>query len=189
MRRRSLILGASLALLVLGGCADDGGGEASASSPTETPEPTATAEPSESPTAEGGRDDYATPDETPSPTRDRSGETEVEAEDSALGTILTDSDGVTLYVFLNDADGESTCYDSCQENWPPLVARGEVEARDGVDASLLATTERRDGTMQVTYAGLPLYYFAGDQSSGDTNGQGVGGVWFVVSPEGGPIEG
>jgi predicted lipoprotein with Yx(FWY)xxD motif len=114
--------------------------------------------------------------------------TEVEAEDSSLGTILTDSDGNTLYVFFADTDGESTCYDDCAENWPALEARGELEAGEGIDASLLGTTERTDGTLQVTFAGQPLYFFAGDQQPGDTNGQGVGDVWFVVAPDGAPVQ-
>lgn len=116
-------------------------------------------------------------------------ETEVKAEDSALGTILTDSKGNTLYVFLNDTNGESTCYDDCAANWPAFEATGELAAGNGVDASLLGTTERTDGTTQVTYNGHPLYHFAGDQQPGDTNGQGVGGVWYVVSPEGDAVEG
>jgi predicted lipoprotein with Yx(FWY)xxD motif len=116
-------------------------------------------------------------------------ETEVQAEDSALGTILTDSDGNTLYVFLNDTSGESTCYDDCASNWPAFEARGEPAAGDGIDQSLLGTTERTDGTTQVTYNGHPLYYFAGDQQPGDTNGQEVGDIWYVVSPAGEPVEG
>jgi predicted lipoprotein with Yx(FWY)xxD motif len=72
-----------------------------------------------------------------------------------------------------------------------LIAKGEVKAGGGgdVDASLLGTSARDDGTLQVTYNGHPLYHFAGDQAPGDTNGQGVGGIWFVVSPAGDPIKG
>ncbi len=117
------------------------------------------------------------------------GQTEVEAEDSSLGTILTDKDGNTLYVFENDANGESTCYADCASNWPAFEATGELAAGDGVDASLLGTVDRTDGTTQVTYNGHPLYYFAGDQQPGDTNGQEVGDVWYVVSPAGEAVEG
>lgn len=193
MRRRSLIFGTSILLLALGAACGEDEPTEPAASPEPTESPQATPEPTESPTDGGGRDGYASPDEGPdatsSPTGDRSRETEIEAEDSALGTILTDSEGNTLYLFLNDADGESTCYDECEANWPPLLARGEVKVDDELDASLLGTTERRDGKAQVTYAGMPLYYFAGDQRPGDTNGQGIGDVWHVVAPDGTPIQG
>lgn len=111
----------------------------------------------------------------------------VATADSDLGTILVDGDGVTLYVFDNDTDGSSTCYDECAEAWPPLI--GEVSAAGEVDASLLGTTERTDGTMQVTYDGQPLYYFAGDGAAGDTNGQAVNDIWWVVGPDGAKITG
>ncbi len=117
------------------------------------------------------------------------GQTEVEAEDSSLGTILTDADGNTLYLFENDTDGTSTCYDDCAANWPAFEATGDPAGGQGIDDSLLGTTERTDGTVQVTYAGHPLYYFGGDQQPGDTNGQEIGDVWYVVSPQGEAVEG
>jgi predicted lipoprotein with Yx(FWY)xxD motif len=113
----------------------------------------------------------------------------VQAGSSELGDILVDADGRTLYLFENDTDGKSTCYDDCATNWPALIAEGDPVAGDGVDASQLGTTERTDGTQQVTYAGQPLYHFAGDEAPGDTNGQEIGDVWYVVSPDGSPVEG
>ena len=110
-------------------------------------------------------------------------------EGDALGQFLVGADGMTLYLFTNDSEGTSNCYDGCAASWPPLLTDGEPEAGDGVDAALLGTTERADGTTQVTYNGLPLYFFASDQSAGDTSGQGVGGVWYVVSPGGEAVEG
>ena len=110
----------------------------------------------------------------------------ISVESSDLGDILVDGEGKTLYVFDNDTDENSTCYDDCEANWPPLTE--EVEAGEGVDASLLSTSEREDGSAQVTYAGRPLYYFAADQAPGDTNGQGIGDVWWVVGPDGEAIE-
>jgi predicted lipoprotein with Yx(FWY)xxD motif len=107
--------------------------------------------------------------------------------ESELGTILTDADGLTLYVFLNDSEGTSTCYDDCAQTWPALETEGDAQAGEGVDASLLGTSERQDGALQVTYNGMPLYYFANDSEPGHTNGQGVGDVWYVVSPEGQPV--
>lgn len=112
----------------------------------------------------------------------------IEAADSDLGQIVTDDEGRTLYVFLADTGTESTCYDDCEASWPPLTVDGEATA-EGIDASLLGTTERTDGSTQVTLDGHPLYYFASDSAAGDTNGQGVGDVWFVVSPDGAPIQG
>ena len=107
--------------------------------------------------------------------------------DTALGTILVDDAGMTLYLFVPDAQGESTCYDDCAANWPPFG--GDVSAGDGVDDSLLGTTERTDGTVQATYNGWPLYYFANDAAAGDTNGQAINEVWWVVDAEGNAIEG
>jgi predicted lipoprotein with Yx(FWY)xxD motif len=108
----------------------------------------------------------------------------VAVEDSDLGEIVVDADGTTLYVFLADEGTESTCYDECEDNWPPLTVDGEPVAGEGIDASLLGTTERTDGSTQVTLDGHPLYLFAGDQTADDVNGQGVGDVWYVVSPSG-----
>lgn len=106
---------------------------------------------------------------------------------SDLGDILVDADGNTLYLFTPDAQGESACYDQCEEIWPPLP--GDVSAGDGVDASLLGTTQRTDGSTQATYNGWPLYHYAADGGPGDTNGQGVGDVWFVVDPAGDAVGG
>jgi predicted lipoprotein with Yx(FWY)xxD motif len=126
----------------------------------------------------------ATAPDGPTAATGATGEATVQAVDSDLGTILADADGRTLYLFESDTDGASTCYDDCAANWPALTVDGEPVAGDGVDASLLGTTERDDGSVQVTYADHPVYYFAGDQQAGDTNGQGVGEVWFVVGPDG-----
>ncbi|MGH8928440.1 MAG: COG4315 family predicted lipoprotein [Acidimicrobiia bacterium] len=106
---------------------------------------------------------------------------------SDLGDILTDSDGRTLYLFTPDAQGDSTCYDACADNWPALT--GEVSAGDGVDGSLLGTTTRTDGAVQVTYNGWPLYHFAADAAPGDVNGQGLNDVWYVVDATGNAITG
>lgn len=109
-------------------------------------------------------------------------------EDSDLGQIAVDAEGRTLYVFLADEGSESTCYDDCEASWPPLTVEGDPVAGEGVDGSLLGTTERTDGSTQVTLDGHPLYYFAADETPDDMNGQGVGDVWYVVSPEGQAIK-
>ncbi|MCS7221609.1 MAG: hypothetical protein N0A15_09980 [Anaerolineae bacterium] len=111
------------------------------------------------------------------------------ASNEQLGSFLVDAKGMTLYIFLNDTPNTSNCYDACARNWPPLLVEGAPVAGEGVDASLLGTTQRKDGTTQVTYNGWPLYYFVGDEKPGDTNGQGVREVWFVISPQGEKISG
>jgi len=98
-----------------------------------------------------------------------------------LGDYLIGPNGMTLYIFTKDTDGASTCYDQCAVKWPPLLAaNGEtLTAGEGVMGEL-GTTERTDGTYQVTYNGMPLYYWIDDIVPGDTTGQDVGAVWFVT---------
>ncbi len=98
---------------------------------------------------------------------------------------LVDGAGMTLYLFTNDTEGVSNCTGDCLTNWPPLrVAEGEEPtAGEGVTGEL-AVIERSDGGRQVTYNGMPLYYWQADQAPGDTTGHEVGGVWFVVHPDG-----
>lgn len=103
---------------------------------------------------------------------------------SLFGPIVTDANGNSLYLFTNDAQVESKCYDDCAAAWPPLLADGDVSVADGLDASLVGTLERTDGTTQVTYGGWPLYTFAGDTEPGAVNGHGRNGVWFLVAPDG-----
>jgi predicted lipoprotein with Yx(FWY)xxD motif len=104
-----------------------------------------------------------------------------------LGDILQDSGGRTLYLFNPDAQGDSTCYDDCADAWPAFVEEGS--AGEGVDASLLGTTTRTDGAVQVTYNGWPLYYFSGDSAPGDTNGQALNDIWWVVDAAGNAVTG
>ncbi|HUP17178.1 MAG TPA: hypothetical protein VM848_14150 [Acidimicrobiia bacterium] len=104
-----------------------------------------------------------------------------------LGDILQDSEGRTLYLFNPDAQGDSTCYDDCADAWPAFVEEGS--AGEGVDASLLGTTTRTDGAVQVTYNGWPLYYFSGDVAPGDTNGQALNDIWWVVDTAGNAVTG
>lgn len=123
------------------------------------------------------------------PTDSAKAATVIVTENKQFGEILTDAEGMTLYLFTKDTPNTSTCYNQCATNWPPLLTTGEAQAGEGVDGRLLGTTERTDGTTQVTYNGWPLYYWAQDASPGDATGQGVGDVWYVVSPEGDMIEG
>ncbi|HXB16732.1 MAG TPA: hypothetical protein VNV44_13435 [Solirubrobacteraceae bacterium] len=106
---------------------------------------------------------------------------------TALGTILVDSQGRTLYLFTHDSGTTSMCSGACAEAWPPLVATGTPTATLGANAALLGTAKRADGTTQVTYNGHPLYRFVKDANAGETNGQGLtafGGSWFAVTVAG-----
>ena len=103
-----------------------------------------------------------------------------------VGTVLVAANGRTVYLFTADKDKKSACYGQCASYWPPLIAR-KPTAGAGLKASLLGTTKRRGGKLQVTYGGHPLYFFAEDKKAGDVNGQGFvhfGGAWWVVSAAG-----
>jgi len=111
----------------------------------------------------------------------------VDVAKSPLGRILVDSKGITLYDFPPDKGTTSVCYGACAALWPPLTTNGKPVAGPGVRASLLGTTKRKDGRLEVTYNGHPLYYFVTDRKPGQTTGQGVdqfGGPWWVLSPAG-----
>lgn len=103
-------------------------------------------------------------------------------QNATLGSILVDGAGKTLYKYANDTSGTSTCSASCLGNWPPLLASGPVTAGTGLDGAQFSTAMTTDGRTMVTYKGSPLYYYKGDQAAGDTNGNGIGGVWSVVAP-------
>jgi predicted lipoprotein with Yx(FWY)xxD motif len=117
------------------------------------------------------------------------------SESTDFGSILVDGEGMSLYLFMADTQdsGTSTCGDDdgCATEWPPLITDGDPVAGEGVDAALLGTITRDDGSTQVTYNGWPLYLFEEDTAAGDTNGQGIdefGGLWFLVSPTGEAIQ-
>ena len=101
-----------------------------------------------------------------------------------LGNVLVDSRGRTLYTFSKDTGATSTCNGACASLWPAATTAGSPKARAGVSAAKLGTSKRADGTMQVTWAGHPLYRYSGDSQAGQTAGQGLnafGGVWHVVT--------
>jgi predicted lipoprotein with Yx(FWY)xxD motif len=147
-------------------------------------------------------DSQDVPEGTPAPTTAADTTTETaqqttEATDQATvavrstdeyGDVLADSEGMSLYLFTQDEGGESACYDDCASAWPPLTVDGEPTAGPDVTAEL-GTIEREDGSTQVTAAGNPLYYFAQDSEPGDTAGQGVSDVWFLLAPDGSQIGG
>jgi predicted lipoprotein with Yx(FWY)xxD motif len=102
-------------------------------------------------------------------------------QDPALGALLTDAQGWTLYIFTRDRPGVSMCTGQCVVNWPPLTSEGDPVAPPDLPGEL-SVIARPDGGRQVTYNGMPLYYFAGDAQPGDVNGHGVGGVWLIAQP-------
>ncbi len=103
------------------------------------------------------------------------------ASNEKLGSYLTDAKGMTLYVFKKDSPGKSACAGDCVAKWP-LYFRDAVGVSGNLKAGDFGTSTRDDGQKQTTYKGLPLYYFAADKAPGDTKGEGVKDVWFVVAP-------
>lgn len=176
MRRTSILTTALAAgAIVLAGCGSDepvddvaidaGAGDSEAAeSPEESPaEPPAESSPAESPAGDGV----------------------LATAETDLGTIVVDGEGMTAYVFDRDTPGSgaSSCSGQCLEAWPPIVAESEDPQVEGVTGEV-GTITRDDGTLQVTLEGWPLYLWQGDAAPGDTTGQGVNDVWWVVSPDG-----
>jgi predicted lipoprotein with Yx(FWY)xxD motif len=125
----------------------------------------------------------ATP--TPSPTATPVAYSVMTANNARYGTILVDGNGMTLYYSTHDVpgNGSSWCYDTCAANWPPLSVSQFLVALP-LNAADFGTIARTDGVNQITYQGWPLYYFHTDTAPGDTNGYGLLGSWFVISPAG-----
>jgi len=104
-----------------------------------------------------------------------------------LGMVLVDSQGMTLYDFHKDKGTTSSCYGACAKVWPPLLSEGKPQVGNGASASKLGTTERKDGTAQVTYAGHPLYTYVADQKPGEAKGNDFsdfGGEWYALQGSG-----
>lgn len=179
----------AVAAIVIAGCGGGGGGgygsgESSSSSSNENAS-------SESSSGSGSR--YGGSSESKS----ASSESAPGAESGAgvvslgnvqkLGMVLVDSSGMTLYDFHKDQGTTSSCYGPCAEGWPPMLTEGEPTVGNGATASKLGTTERKDGTMQVTYAGHPLYTFVEDKKPGEANGNDVsafGAQWYALKGNG-----
>lgn len=107
--------------------------------------------------------------------------------ETGIGQILVNSQGRTLYLFKADQGTKSACTGACAGAWPPLVVKGKPSLGAGINASLVSTTTRPEGTTQVVYNGHPLYLFAQDRKAGETNGQGVsafGAAWFALNSGG-----
>jgi len=109
---------------------------------------------------------------------------------TGLGRILVNSSGRTLYLFEKDRKGMSACTGQCASFWPPLMTKGKPRAIGGAKASLLGTTKRPNGRLQVTYNHHPVYTFAEDTKKGQTKGEGMnafGGMWYVLSTAGAKV--
>jgi predicted lipoprotein with Yx(FWY)xxD motif len=116
--------------------------------------------------------------------------TTIEIADSQYGSILFDSDQQAIYLFDKETSDTSECYGDCAAAWPPVLTGGDPQAGEGIDAKQLGTTERDDGSTQVTYAGHPLYYYV-DDGPGQVlchNVEEFGGLWLVVDPSGEAVQ-
>src|SRR5215212_6815087 len=193
MKYKTLLGAVFVLALMLAACAP----AATATNPPATFEPTTVVtEPpaTESPVA------TESPAATESPSVDTTstvgvpvtGEATVNAADvGTFGTVLVNGEGMPLYAFSSDTGDTSACTGDCTTEWTPLASQGSPVAGDGVDATLLGTITRDDGTMQVTYNGHPLYTFADDTGAGDAAGQGMednGGTWNLVTATGEPLQ-
>ena len=184
----------ALAVLVAACAPQSTGVPTTTTEPTEVSTEPANTEPAETETAGTTAESTATgaADETATSSIPVTGAATVNVSESTeFGPILVDGDGFSLYLFMADTQnsGTSTCGDDdgCTTEWPPLLTEGDPVAGEGVDATLLGTITRDDGSTQVTYNGWPLYLFHEDMAAGDTNGQAVdefGGLWYLVSPTG-----
>lgn len=133
----------------------------------------------------GGSSNYGSSGSGSSPSSG-SGPAQVATHGGPAG-YLTDASGRSVYLFESDHGSTSTCNGACVSAWPPLTTGGQPTAGSGAKASMLGTISRSDGSTQVTYAGHPLYYYAGDSTSGQTNGEGLNGFgakWYLLSPTG-----
>lgn len=186
-KRWAGIAAAGLAV-VLAACGDD---PAPAAAPQQATEPAG--EPSGDTAADDGgspgfydeRGDYGPDPAEPAgePTAEPT-DALVGVAETALGQVVVDAAGFTLYLFTPDEDGAPTCTAGCAEAWPPvLVEDGTELTAVGIDPALLSTVPHPDGGSQLRLGEWPLYRFAGDAAPGDTTGQGSGGVWFALAPD------
>lgn len=170
-------MAAALLLTVLTACGD--GSDADADDPaTEAPTTAEATEPASS----------STPDEPTSSSASEPGEpgTRIVASGSEFGQMLFDATDQAIYLFDVETTAEPECYDACAEAWPPVLTEGDPVAGEGIEASLLGTTERTDGTVQVTYNDHPLYFYA-HEGKGEVKCHDIflnGGNWYVVQPNG-----
>ena len=191
MRRRTAVIGALLTIVATGGLLSAcGGDDSDASSDTTAAAAATTAAPAGG-ASTSATDAYGYPvsSETTaaSATASATAGGTLQLGDTTLGKVLVDQAGMTLYMFTKDTQGQtSTCVDKCLAAWPAFSAASPT-AGTGLDASMLSTIARPDGSPQIAYDGWPLYYYAEDTKPGDVTGQGVNSVWFVLDASGAPV--
>lgn len=138
------------------------------------------------PSAAGEATTTSAPSSTATTTAGVPGENLTLGQDStaAAGTFLIGYNGMTLYTYAKDTAGRSACTGSCVGTWPPytVTSAANLVAESPLDSTKIGTITRADGSIQVTYGGKPLYFYSGDSASGETMGEGVGGVWHVAKP-------
>ena len=156
MKIRSFVAATALGAIGLAACGSGGGYNAPAAAPSTASSSATTAAPVAAVTTRG----------------------------SSLGNVLVDAKQLTLYGLTDDNSGMPTCVDACATAWPPETVNGATLPA-GLDPAIFSVVTRPDGTHQLKAGKWPLYRFAGDAAPGDVNGQGTGGVWFVVTPTGG----
>jgi predicted lipoprotein with Yx(FWY)xxD motif len=182
--RRS-ILAAPLVFAVLLAACSTGGGAAATSAPSQATASQSTASTAPITAPSTGTGASASPDSSGATAETYEVKVASGTVGGATASFLTGENDMTLYTFTPDQpnSGKSTCSGQCATNWPPFTvdSKDELKAGTGVTGALDVIT-RDDGSMQATYKGMPLYYFAADKKAGDTTGQGVGGKWFVVAP-------
>jgi predicted lipoprotein with Yx(FWY)xxD motif len=165
--------GTSASVPAGGGAASSSGGAVSSSAPA--------------PSAAGSSDDNG----GGGGATNAAGKVELETQSSSLGTIITDSNGRTVYMFASDTPTSSSCSGPCLQFWPPVLTNGKTEASHGLAQNKITTLKRTDGGTQVVYNGRPLYYFSQDSGKGDVKGQrrtDFNSIWYVLSPAGAPIK-
>lgn len=176
MKRMTYALALLAALVVIAGC---GGGDSSSSGGAYS---------GKGGGGYGGGDTTAGSETKPATSQSSGGAGVVSAAKVGdLGTILVTAQGMTLYDFHKDKGGTSSCYGACSGAWPPLLTAGEPQVEGGARAGMLGTTKRKDGTLQVTYSGWPLYTYAGDRKPGEANGNDIdqfGEEWYALQPNG-----
>ena len=177
--RLTLTLSVPFALLALAACGSDSGSSSNTSAASSaTPTTIAAVAPTITIAATTPAGGSAAP----------SAAVDVKLTTNSLGTILTDGQGNTLYLFMNDSPTASTCTGGCASTWPAFALNATPALAEGLDAEHFVNINGPDGAPQTTFYGHPLYYYAGDTGPGATSGQGIGGVWFVVDKDGNPIK-
>ena len=170
------LFAAIMTLGLLAGCGEDPAPEAEDPAATASQSPDGVVEPTPSSPSAPASSKPAPPG------------TRVVAGESDFGPMLFDDTGQAIYLFDVETSSEPRCYDACAEAWPPVLTKGEPVAGEGLDAALLGTVERDDGTTQVTYGDHPLYFYA-HEGKNEVLCHDVflnGGNWYVVQPDGTP---